>query len=191
MYIHKLKIGDVELENNIILAPMAGITDRAFRIICKKYGDIGLTCTEMISSRALYYNDQKTKALLNTSKEKRPISFQIFGNDPEIMGYAAKIISKQADIIDINVGCPAPKVVKNGDGSRLLLDPKLVGKIVKSVVKNTTKPVTAKIRKGWNSENITAVEVAKEIEQAGASAITVHGRTREEYYSRACRFRNY
>ncbi len=191
MYIHRLKIGEVELENNVLLAPMAGITDRAFRIICKKYGNPGLVCTEMISSKALFYGDEKTKKLLNTNKEKRPISFQIFGSDPEVMGNAAKIISDQADIIDINFGCPAPKVVKNGDGSKLLLNPKLVGEIVKNVVKNTSKPVTAKIRKGWNDENITAVEVAKVIENAGASAITVHGRTREQYYSRKCGLRYY
>lgn len=191
MYIHKLKIGDVELDNNIILAPMAGITDRAFRIICKKYGNLGLVCTEMISSKALYYGDEKTKKLLNTKGEDKPISFQIFGSDPQIMGYAAKFISNQADIIDINFGCPAPKVVKNGDGSKLLLNPKLVGEIVKNVVENTNKPVTAKIRKGWSEENITAIEVAKEIESAGASAVTVHGRTREQYYSRTCGFRYY
>lgn len=183
MYIHKLKIGDIELNNNILLAPMAGVTDKAFRIICKKYSNPALVCTEMVSSKALYYGDEKTKKLLNTEGEKRPISLQIFGSDPVIMGNAAKLISNQADIIDINFGCPAPKVVKNGDGSKLLLNPQLVGKIVKSVVGNTNKPVTAKIRKGWNEENISAIEIAKEIQNAGALAITVHGRTREEYYS--------
>ena len=186
MYIHKLKIGNVELENNIILAPMAGITDLPFRMICKKYGNPGLVCTEMVSSKALYYNDEKTKKLLNVETEKRPVSFQIFGSDPEIMGYAASMISRNADIIDINMGCPAPKVVKNGDGSKLLLSPLLVENIVKSVVNNTDKSVTVKIRKGWNNENINAVEIAKIIERAGASAITIHGRTREEYYSRTC-----
>lgn len=191
MYIRKLKIGNLELENNILLAPMAGITDLPFRIICKKYSNPGLVCTEMVSSKALYYNDEKTKKLLNIESEKKPIAFQIFGSEPEIMGNAAKLISKDADIIDINMGCPAPKVVKNGDGSRLLLNPELVGDIVSSVKKSTNKPVTVKIRKGWNKENITAVEIAKVIERAGASAITVHGRTREEYYSRTCRFRYY
>lgn len=186
MYIHKLKIGNVELDNNIILAPMAGITDLPFRMICKKYGNPGLVCTEMVSSKALYYNDEKTKKLLNVESEKRPISFQIFGSDPEIMGCAASMISKDADIIDINMGCPAPKVVKNGDGSKLLLSPLLVEDIVKSVVNNTDKSVTVKIRKGWNNENVNAVEIAKVIERAGASAITIHGRTREEYYSRTC-----
>ena len=183
MYINKLKIGNVELENNILLAPMAGITDLSFRVICKKYGNPGLVCTEMVSSKALYYNDEKTKKLLNIEGEKHPISFQIFGSDPEIMGKAAKMISNDADIIDINMGCPAPKVVKNGDGSKLLLSPKLIKEIVTEVVKNTNKPVTVKFRKGWDKENINAVEIAKIIEEAGASAITIHGRTREQYYS--------
>ena len=191
MYIHKLRIGNVELENNILLAPMAGITDLPFRLICKKYSNPGLVCTEMLSSKALYYNDEKTKLLMNTEGEKKPISFQIFGSEPEVMGKAAKIVSEYADIIDINMGCPAPKVVKNGDGSRLLQNPELIENIVKEVVKNTDKPVTVKIRKGWDKENINAVEVAKIIEKAGASAITVHGRTREEYYSRTSRFRYY
>lgn len=191
MYTHKLKIGNLELENNILLAPMAGITDRPFRIINKKYSNPGLVHTEMLSSKALFYNDEKTKLLMNTKEEKRPIAFQIFGSEPKIMGNACKIISKDADIIDINMGCPAPKVVKNGDGSKLLLSPKLVEDIVKNVVRNTDKPVTVKIRKGWNNDNINAVEIAKIIEEAGAAAITIHGRTREEYYSRTCRFRNY
>lgn len=191
MYIHKLRIGNLELENNIMLAPMAGITDLAFRKICKKYSNPGLVCTEMVSSKALYYKDEKTRKLLNTHEEKRPIAYQIFGSDPEIMGYAAKEISKEADIIDINMGCPAPKVVKNGDGSKLLLSPELVKAIVESVVKNSNKPVTVKIRKGWDKEHTNAVQIAKIIEEAGASAITIHGRTREEYYSRTCGFRYY
>ncbi len=185
MYIHKLNIGNVKLENNIILAPMAGITDMPFRFMCKKYGNPSLVCTEMVSSKALYYNDEKTKKLLNTKGEKKPIAYQIFGSDPEIMGKAANEISDKADIIDINMGCPAPKVVKNGDGSKLLLSPDLVGRIVEEVIKNTNKPVTVKIRSGWNKENLNAVEIAKIIEKAGASAITIHGRTRDEYYSRS------
>lgn len=185
MHIHKLKIGDVELENNIILAPMAGITDLPFRIICEKYSTPGLVYTEMISSKALFYNDEKTKKLMNTDGEKRPIAFQIFGSDVKVMGEAAKMISNDADIIDINMGCPAPKVVKNGDGSKLLQNPSLIEEIVKEVVKNTDRPVTVKMRKGWDKDNINAVEVAKIIEHAGASAITIHGRTRDEYYSRA------
>lgn len=191
MYIHELNIGNIKLENNILLAPMAGITDLPFRKICEKCSNPGLVYTEMVSSKALHYNDKKTETLLNTEGEQRPIAFQIFGSEPEIMGETANKISKDADIIDINMGCPAPKVVKNGDGSKLLLSPKLVEDIVKNVVKNTDKPVTVKIRKGWDSRNINAVEIAKIIEEAGASAITIHGRTREEYYSRTCRFRNY
>ncbi len=183
MYIEKLKIGNVELENNILLAPMAGITDLSYRKICKKYGNPGLVCTEMISSKGLFYNDKKTEQFLVLNEEKRPIAIQIFGSDPSIMGQAAKIVEQYADIIDINMGCPAPKVVKNGDGSKLLLNLELVGNIVKEVAQNTTKPVTVKIRKGWDDEHIVAVEAAKVIEKAGASAITVHGRTREQYYS--------
>ncbi len=183
MYIKKLKIGNVELENNILLAPMAGVTDLSYRKICKKYGDPGLVCTEMISSKGLFYNDKKTEQFLVLNEEKRPIAIQIFGSDPSVMGQAAKIVEQYADIIDINMGCPAPKVVKNGDGSKLLLNLELVGNIVKEVVQNTTKPVTVKIRKGWDDEHIVAVEAAKVIEKAGASAITVHGRTREQYYS--------
>ena len=191
MYVHKLKIGNIELENNILLAPMAGITDLAYRTICKKYSNPGLVCTEMVSSKALYYGDEKTKKLLNTTGEKKPIAYQIFGSDPEIMGYAAKLISDDADIIDINMGCPAPKVVKNGDGSKLLLSPNLVENIVKKVVENTNNPVTVKMRKGWDKEHINAIEIAKIIEQSGASAIVIHGRTREEYYSRSSRFGYY
>ena len=183
MYIEKLKIGNVELENNILLAPMAGVTDLSYRKICKKYGNPGLVCTEMISSKGLFYNDKKTEQFLVLNEEKRPIAIQIFGSDPSIMGQAAKIVEQYADIIDINMGCPAPKVVKNGDGSKLLLNLELVGNIVKEVAQNTTKPVTVKIRKGWDDEHIVAVEAAKVIEKAGASAITVHGRTREQYYS--------
>ena len=178
----KLKIGDVELNNNVLLAPMAGITDRAFRIVCEEFGP-GLVCTEMISSKGLFYGDKKTDLLLNMEGEKRPIAVQIFGNDVEAMGYAAKYVSQFADIVDINMGCPAPKVVKNGDGSKLLTDLPLVEEIVKAVVENSTVPVTVKIRKGWDSNNIVAVEAAKIIERAGASAITVHGRTRSEFYS--------
>lgn len=182
MYLKKLKIGNVELENNLILAPMAGITDLPFRSICKEYGP-GLVCTEMVSSKAIFYGDEKTKLLLNTNGEKRPISMQIFGSDEETMGYAAKEISKIADIIDINMGCPAPKVVKNGDGSKLLLDLEKAERIIKSVVKNSAVPVTLKFRKGWNEENIVACELAQIAEKAGVSAITIHGRTREQYYS--------
>ncbi len=182
MYLKKLKIGNVELENNILLAPMAGITDLPFRLICKEFGP-GLVYTEMISSKGLFYNDEKTKFLLDMKGEKRPVAVQIFGSDIESMKYAAEYISEYADIIDINMGCPAPKVVKNGDGSRLLLDLELAEKIAKEVVKSAKVPVTIKMRIGWDNENIVAVEAAKIFEQAGISAITVHGRTRNEFYS--------
>lgn len=183
MYLKKIKIGNVELENNIILAPMAGVTDLPFRIICKKYGNPGLVCNEMVSSRAICYKDEKTLNMIKSNNEKRPISMQIFGNDPEIMGQAAKFMCDYTDILDVNMGCPAPKVVKNGDGSRLLLNLELVEQIVKKVVENSTKPVTVKIRKGWDKNNIVAVEAAKIIEKAGANAIIIHGRTRDEFYS--------
>lgn len=182
MYIHSLKIGNVTLDNNLILAPMAGVTNQPFRIICKKFGP-GMVCTEMASSKAIFYNDNKTKRLLNTEGEKRPISMQIFGSDEETMAYATKYISKLADIIDINMGCPAPKVVKNGDGSKLLLDLEKAEKIIKTVVQNASIPVTLKIRKGWDNDNIVAVDIAKIAEESGISAITVHGRTRSEFYS--------
>ena len=180
--IKKLKIGNVELQNNIILAPMAGLTDLSFRLICEKYNP-GLVVTEMVSSKALFYNDSKTKELLKMDGEKRPISAQIFGSDVESMAYSAKFVSKIADIVDINMGCPAPKVVKNGDGSKLLLDLDKVYEIVKTVVDNSKVPVTVKIRKGWDNEHIVALEAAKVIEEAGAKAITIHGRTRSEFYS--------
>ena len=177
-----LKIGNVELKNNIILAPMAGLTDLPFRRICEMYKP-GLVVTEMVSGKALQYNDEKTKKLLNMEDEARPISAQIFGSDVEAMKYAAKYVSEIADIVDINMGCPAPKVVKNGDGSKLLLDLKKVEEITKAVVESSKVPVTVKIRKGWDNEHIVAVDVAKIVEKAGAKAITVHGRTRSEFYT--------
>lgn len=182
MYIKPIKIGNVVLENNIFLAPMAGITDLAFRKICKEFG-AGLVYTEMISSKAIFYDDSKTKQLMNVEGEKRPIAVQIFGSDEEAMGYAAKYVSSFADIIDINMGCPAPKVVKNGDGSKLLLDIPKAEKIVRAVVSNSDKPVTVKFRKGWDNNNVVAVPFAQMLENAGASAITIHGRTRSEFYS--------
>lgn len=182
MYLKKLKIGNIELENNLILAPMAGVTDLGFRKICKEFGP-GLVCTEMVSSKAIFYDDSKTKLLMNTEGELRPISMQIFGSDEETMGFAAKYVSELADIVDINMGCPAPKVVKNGDGSKLLLDIEKAEKIIKTVVQNSNKPVTLKMRKGWDLNNIVAVEFAQMAEKAGVSAITIHGRTRTEMYS--------
>lgn len=182
MYLKPLKIGNVELENNILLAPMAGITDLPFRVICKNYG-VGLVCTEMASSKAIFYNDKKTKDILKIEEEKRPIQAQIFGSDVESLKVAAEYVSGFADILDINMGCPAPKVVKNGDGSKLLLDLPKVEEIVTEVVKSSKVPVSVKIRKGWNEENVVAIEAAKIIEKAGASMITVHGRTRAEFFS--------
>ena len=177
-----MKIGKLELENNIFLAPMAGITDLPFRLICKENG-AGLVYTEMVSAKALLYGDEKTKLLLKTCKEEHPLAVQIFGSDLNAIAYASKYVSKIGEIVDINMGCPAPKIVKNGDGSKLLLNLDLVEKIVKTAVENASVPVTVKIRLGWDSENIVAVEAAKIIEKAGASAITVHGRTRSQYYS--------
>lgn len=177
-----MKIGNVTIANNVFLAPMAGITDQSFRTLCKEQG-AGLVCTEMVSSKGLFYGDKGTKQLMTIAPEERPTSIQIFGNDPSIMGEAARMISGEADVIDINMGCPAPKVVKNEEGSKLLLQPELIGEIVKEVVKNASVPVTVKIRKGWDEAHCNAVEVAKIIEENGASAITVHGRTREQFYS--------
>lgn len=182
MLLNKLKIGNIELENNILLAPMAGITDLPFRLICKQFG-VGLVTTEMVSSKAILYDDSKTKKLMNTTGEKRPISFQIFGSDNEAMAFASRYISNIADIIDINMGCPAPKVTKNGDGSKLLLDLEKAEEVIKSVVSNSKVPVTLKMRAGWDREHIVAPELAKIAESAGISAITIHGRTRDEFYS--------
>ena len=182
MYIHSLKIGNIELENNLILAPMAGVTNLPFRIICKEVGNPGLVCTEMASSRGMFHNDEKTKRLFNTKGEKRPISFQIFGSDEESMEYAVKYMNSFADIIDINIGCPAPKVVKNGDGSRLLQNLEKAKSIIETVVQASKVPVTLKIRKGWDKDHVVAVDIAKIAEEAGISAITVHGRTRTEYF---------
>lgn len=182
MYIHPIKIGNVEIKNNIFLAPMAGISDMPFRVLCKEKG-AGLVYTEMVSSKGMFYEDKKTRQLMAIDERERPVAVQIFGSDPKIMGEIAKEVSKEADIIDINMGCPAPKVTKNGEGSALLLKPELIDEITKSVVENSTVPVTIKIRKGWNDENINAIEIAKIAEKNGVAAITVHGRTREQFYT--------
>jgi tRNA-dihydrouridine synthase B len=182
MYIHSLQIGNVKLENNILLAPMAGITDLPFRIIAREYG-AGLAFTEMASAKAIFYGDEKTKRLLYTKGEKSPLAVQIFGSDIQSMSYAAKEMSESFDLVDINMGCPAPKVVKNGDGSKLLQNLDLVGQIVEEVVKASKVPVSVKIRKGWGKNDDVAVEAAKIIEKAGANLITIHGRTREEFFS--------
>lgn len=182
MYLHELNIGNLKLENNILLAPMAGITDLPFRLICERFNP-GITTTEMVSSKAILYNDEKTKKLMNITNEKRPIAIQIFGSEIEAMSYASKYVSNIADVVDINMGCHAPKVTKNGDGSSLLKNLDHAGEIIDAVVKNSAVPVSLKIRLGWDKENIVATEIAKIAEQVGISMITVHGRTRSEFYS--------
>lgn len=178
-----LQIGTVTLDNNIILAPMAGVTDLPFRLLCKEQG-CGLVCMEMVSAKAIQYNNKNTKALLEIDAAERPVSLQLFGSDPDIMGrIAAQIEHLPFDILDINMGCPVPKVVNNGEGSALMKQPDLVKKIVSGVVKAVRKPVTVKIRKGFDETCINAVEIAKIIEDCGAAALAVHGRTRAQYYS--------
>ncbi len=177
-------IGNFETQNNVFLAPMAGVTDLAFRIMCKRYG-AGLVYTEMVSSKAMFYNDRKTMELIETSEKVQPFAVQIFGNDPDIMAKTAyKALSTGAKVLDINMGCPAPKVANNGDGSALLKNPELIGKIVKAVKGEVNVPVTCKIRSGFDEcvlDNI--IEIARIIEDNGASAICVHPRTRKMYYS--------
>ena len=173
MYLKPLKIGNVILKNNILLAPMAGITNLPFRRVCEKF-DPGLVYTEMVSGKGLLYQDKKTNQLLNMKNETRPIAVQIFGNDIEAMAYSAKEISKIADIVDINMGCPAPKVVKNGDGSKLMLNPELAQEVIQSVVQNATVPVTIKIRKGWDKDHINCIEFSKMAEKSVVNAITIH-----------------
>ncbi|MBU5454734.1 tRNA dihydrouridine synthase DusB [Caproiciproducens sp. MSJ-32] len=179
-----MKIGSIDLIGNVFLAPMAGVTDMAFRVLCKEMG-CTLVYTEMVSAKALYYDNDKTKTLLRIANEEKPVAAQIFGSDPEIM---AEVVERELNnrediiIIDINMGCPVNKITKNGEGSALLKNPSLAGKIVESIKKVSTKPVTVKIRKGWDEEHINAVEVAKVLEAAGADAIAVHGRTRQQMY---------
>ena len=178
-----LTIGNVTLENNIILAPMAGVTDLPFRLLCKRQG-AGMVCMEMVSAKAILYRNRNTEELMRILQEERPVSLQLFGSDPKIMGeIAAQIQERPFDILDINMGCPVPKVVNNGEGSALMKNPKLAQEIIKSVVQASGKPVTVKIRKGFDEEHINAVELAKRAEEAGAAAIAVHGRTREQFYS--------
>ena len=178
-----MKIGSLELENNVFLAPMAGITDRPFRTICREMGS-GLVYSEMVSAKGIYYNNENTQMLLDVGEEEKPAAIQLFGSEPDIMGAMGKKIEDiSADIIDINMGCPVPKVVKNGEGSALMKTPILAGQIIKSLVESQKKPVTVKIRKGFDDRNINAVELALIAEENGASAVAVHGRTREQYYS--------
>jgi len=178
-----VKIGNIELENPYILAPMAGVTDLPFRLLCREQG-AGLLCMEMISAKALQYKNRNTKALLAIHPEEYPVSLQLFGSDPDIISEMAKQIEELTfQILDINMGCPVPKVVKNGEGSALMKNPKLVYQIVSKTVRAVRKPVTVKIRKGFDDAHVNAVEIAKIVEEAGGAAVAVHGRTREQYYS--------
>lgn len=181
----KLKIGSIELNTNVVLAPMAGITDITYRTICKEMG-AGLVYTEMISAKGLYYQDTKTADLMKINEKNRPVSIQIFGSDPNIMSYVVeKYINNRndIDIIDVNMGCPAPKIVKNGDGCSLMNKPELAGKIINKIKRVADKPVTAKIRSGWSSDFINAPEFAKNLEFNGLDMVAVHGRTREQFYT--------
>lgn len=179
----RLQIGNVTLENNLILAPMAGVTDLPFRILCKEQG-AGLICMEMVSAKAILYKNKNTEELMTIDEREHPVSLQLFGSDPQVMSEIAKQIEERPfDILDINMGCPVPKVVNNGDGSALMKDPLLAGKIIEQTVKAIKKPVTVKIRKGFDEEHVNAVEMAHIAEESGAAAIAVHGRTREQYYS--------
>lgn len=176
-------IGNVKIEGNLILGPMAGVTDLPFRLLCKEQG-ADLIYTEMVSAKGIQYNNKNTEALLEVAEEERPVSLQLFGSDPYIMSETAKRIEdRNFDILDVNMGCPVPKVVNNGEGSALMKEPKLVGEIVHALSTAINKPVTVKIRKGFQESSVNAVEIAKIAEANGAAAIAVHGRTREEYYS--------
>lgn len=178
-----LKIGDINLESPFLLAPLAGITDAPMRRICKNQG-AALVYSEMISAKGLWYKDRNTERLLYMYEDEGPVALQLFGSEPEIMSVAAaKLEERRNVILDVNMGCPVPKVVKNGEGSALLKNPELAGRIIEAMVRETGKPVTAKIRMGWDDNSVNAVEVAKILEQAGASAVAVHGRTREQYYT--------
>lgn len=179
----KLTIGNVTLDNNLILAPMAGVTDLPFRVLCKEQG-AGLICMEMVSAKGIYYNNKNTESLLAIDEREHPVSLQLFGSDPEIMSEMAKRIEHRPfDILDINMGCPVPKVVNNGDGSALMKNPILAGEIIEKTAKAIKKPLTVKIRKGFDDAHVNAVEMAHIAEESGAAAIAVHGRTREQYYS--------
>ena len=178
-----LQIGNVTLENNLILAPMAGVTDLPFRLLCKEKG-AGLLCMEMVSAKAILYKNKNTQALLEIDPRENPVSLQRFGSDPDIISQIAHEIEERPfDILDINMGCPVPKIVNNGEGSALMKNPVLAGKIIEKTVKAIQKPVTVKIRKGFDDEHVNAVEMARVAQESGAAAVAVHGRTREQYYS--------
>ena len=179
----KLKIGNVELENRYLLGPMAGVTDLPFRLLCKEQG-AGLICTEMVSAKAIHFKNKNTESLMEIHDRERPVSLQLFGSEPDLMAEIARQIEpRNFDILDINMGCPVPKVVNNGEGSALMKNPKLVHEIIYKVSRAVKKPLTVKIRKGFTEDSINAVEIAKIAENAGAVAVAVHGRTREQYYS--------
>lgn len=176
-------IGGIRFDNPYFLAPLAGVTDSPYRRICREFG-AGIVYSEMVSAKGMYYSDQSTGRLLAFCEEEKPVAFQIFGSEPDMIAFAAeKLADRENCILDINMGCPVPKVVKNGDGSALSRNPVLAGEVVRAAVKHAGKPVTVKIRAGWDADHINAVEMARRIEDAGASAIAVHGRTREQMYS--------
>lgn len=177
------KIGEIQMENPFVLAPMAGVTDLPFRKLCKEQG-AGLSCTEMVSAKAISFHNKNTEALMEMDPSEHPVSLQLFGSEPELMAEVAKSIEERPfEILDINMGCPVPKVVNNGEGSALLKNPKLIGKIIKAVSGAIRKPVTAKMRIGFEGYPVDPVEIAKIMEDSGAAAIAVHGRTRQQYYS--------
>ena len=177
-----MKIGNIELQNNVALAPMAGVTDLPFRLLCREQG-CGLACTEMVSAKAIFYHNKNTAQLIATRSEEAPLAVQLFGSDPAIMAEMAALLADGPyDIIDVNMGCPVPKVVKNGEGSALMRNPRLAAEIIRAMVSRVKKPVTVKFRKGFNDQEVNAVDFAKRMEDAGAAAVAVHGRTREQYY---------
>lgn len=179
----RLTIGSVTLDNNVILAPMAGVTDLPFRLLCREMG-AGLVCMEMVSAKAIYYNNRNTEELLKVHPEEHPVSLQLFGSEPEIVAQmAARIEERPFSVLDFNMGCPVPKVVNNGEGSALMKDPRLVEKLLTALVKAVRKPVTVKIRKGFDDNSVNAVEIARIAESCGVAGIAVHGRTRAQYYS--------
>jgi tRNA-dihydrouridine synthase B len=179
-----MKIGNIETKNNVFLAPMAGVTDLVFRVICKEM-DCGMVYSEMVSAKGVQHNNKNTKELLKVDEKERPVAMQMFGSDPEIMAEMARKLNEyeDIDILDINMGCPAPKIVKNGEGSALTLNPKLVGEIISAVSKASEKPVTVKFRKGFDDQHLNALEIGRIAEESGAKAVTIHGRTREQYYA--------
>lgn len=178
-----MKIGDLTIENKVFLAPMAGVTDLPFRLLCREEG-CGMLYTEMVSAKAILYHNKNTEDLMRVEPGENPVAIQLFGSDPEIMGEIARQVEERPfDVIDVNMGCPVAKVVNNGEGSALMKDPVLVGKIVESMVKAVKKPVTVKIRKGFDDEHVNAVEIAHVAQESGAAAVAIHGRTRQQFYS--------